>query len=287
VQVRGEERALPGLSMTGSPAWGYAGDDVVSGLAADENAPHWPGVADGRRALPRIFLAGGRSLRSGRCPRGVHDRQVPVPPAASNTRFDRCPAQLGDVVAEHLAEPARLQEIALHVDDEQGAAFRLQLEGIRRGVNGDHHKAAMNAFESATAPNTPPCIVIIFSAARRLPRPSRRCNRPAGIRSRGRWRRAWSYARRRSMPVRTMFSMPRWRSKRSRRWRRRIPVGFVDDGLALLWRELGNEPQPGSPRTRIFPHGPGSPMPAPMRRLRHRLLAGRSLRSGRWPRACA
>ena len=41
--------------------------------------------------------------------------------------------------------------------------------------------------------------------------------------------------------------------------------------------------QPGSPRTRMRPQGPGSPMPAPMRRERQRLLAGRSDRSGRWP----
>ena len=41
--------------------------------------------------------------------------------------------------------------------------------------------------------------------------------------------------------------------------------------------------QPGSPRTRMRPHGPGSPMPAPIRRERQRLLAGRSARSGRWP----
>ncbi len=31
--------------------------------------------------------------------------------------------------------------------------------------------------------------------------------------------------------------------------------------------------QPGSPRTRMRPHGPGSPMPAPMRCERQRLLA--------------
>src|SRR5882672_8045615 len=45
--------------------------------------------------------------------------------------------------------------------------------------------------------------------------------------------------------------------------------------------------QPGSPRTRIRPQGPGSPMPAPMRRERQRLFAGRSARSGRCPsRVC-
>ena len=41
--------------------------------------------------------------------------------------------------------------------------------------------------------------------------------------------------------------------------------------------------QPGSPRTRMRPHGPGSPIPAPMRRDRQRLFAGRSARSGRCP----
>ena len=39
---------------------------------------------------------------------------------------------------------------------------------------------------------------------------------------------------------------------------------------------------PGSPRTRIRPQGPGSPMPAPIWQ-RQRLLSGRSERSGRWP----
>ena len=39
------------------------------------------------------------------------------------------PAQLRDVVAEHLAEAARLEEIALHVDDEQRAAFRENSKG--------------------------------------------------------------------------------------------------------------------------------------------------------------
>src|ERR1700746_460527 len=41
--------------------------------------------------------------------------------------------------------------------------------------------------------------------------------------------------------------------------------------------------QPGSPRTRMRPQGPGSPMPAPIWRERQRLLAGRSARSGRCP----
>ncbi|CAF4059864.1 unnamed protein product, partial [Rotaria sp. Silwood1] len=40
---------------------------------------------------------------------------------------------------------------------------------------------------------------------------------------------------------------------------------------------------PGSPRTRMRPQGPGSPMPAPIRALRQRLFAGKSLRSGRCP----
>jgi len=47
-------------------------------------------------------------------------------------RLDR-PPQLRHVVAEHLAEAARLEEVALHVDDEQGAAPGIERERIGFG----------------------------------------------------------------------------------------------------------------------------------------------------------
>jgi len=40
---------------------------------------------------------------------------------------------LRHVVAEHLAEAARLEEVALHVDDEQGAALGIERERIGFG----------------------------------------------------------------------------------------------------------------------------------------------------------
>ena len=53
----------------------------------------------------------------------VHDRQAVRPPGGQQApvRLDR-PAQLRHIVAEHLAEAAGLEEIALHVDDQQRAA---------------------------------------------------------------------------------------------------------------------------------------------------------------------
>ena len=45
--------------------------------------------------------------------------------------------------------------------------------------------------------------------------------------------------------------------------------------------------QPGSPRTRMRPHGPSSPMPAPICLERQSLFGGQSDRSGLWPsRVC-
>ena len=47
-------------------------------------------------------------------------------------RFDGA-AQLGNVVAEHFAEAAGLQKIALHVDDEQRAMLGREREGVGFG----------------------------------------------------------------------------------------------------------------------------------------------------------
>jgi hypothetical protein len=60
-----------------------------------------------------MALAGVDHLQPGRAP-GVEQRAV---------GRDR-PPQLADVVAEHLAEAAGLEEVALHVDDHQRAARR-------------------------------------------------------------------------------------------------------------------------------------------------------------------
>ena len=107
---------------------------------------------------------------------GVHHRQALGAPGREQLSIGLDgPAQLRHIVAEHLAEAARLEKIALHVDDQQRAGRRGELERIRfrvrRSVSWSfgHDIALMNACESATAPNTPPCILIILSAARWLP----------------------------------------------------------------------------------------------------------------------
>ncbi len=52
---------------------------------------------------------------------------------------------------------------------------------------------------------------------------------------------------------------------------------FIEDDLRLATgANSGMISQPGSPRTRIRPQGPWSPIPAPIRRERQRLFSGRS-----------
>ena len=68
-----------------------------------------------------------------RKPRSAHRlEQVP-------RRRDRA-AQFADVVAEQLAKPARLQKIALHIDDEERADLRLEIKGIRFGRKMGHRR---------------------------------------------------------------------------------------------------------------------------------------------------
>mmetsp|Transcript_14419 Transcript_14419/g.34750 ORF Transcript_14419/g.34750 Transcript_14419/m.34750 type:complete len:227 (+) Transcript_14419:179-859(+) len=72
------------------------------------------------------------------------------------------------------------------------------------------------------------------------------------------------------------------------RWSRSVAQKHPLPGLSMMsspgsGASSGISSQPGSPRTRILPQGPSSPMPAPIWRLRQRLLAGRSARLRRWP----
>ena len=149
---------LPGLSMTGSPGSGIElGDDVVAGLAAHQDAPH---RARRRRCevllRPRTFLAGGRSERSGRWPSRVCiDQQAGGAPGRQQpaVRLDRA-AQLRDVVAQHLAKAAGLEEVALHVDDQQGAFGRPQFERIGLGRDGRRLRLHSNSPRRGTSGGT-------------------------------------------------------------------------------------------------------------------------------------
>jgi hypothetical protein len=72
-----------------------------------------------------MALAGMHRQKAG----GAPGRQQPA------VGLDRA-AQLRDVVAQHLAKAAGLEEVALHIDDEQAALGRPQFERIGLGRDG-------------------------------------------------------------------------------------------------------------------------------------------------------
>ncbi len=91
-------------------------------------------------SLPRASLAGGQSDRSGRWPSRVWTTSRPAPRAASRTRRVGSMARRKqrDVVAERFAEAARIDEVALHVDDDQRGGAGLESKGVRFRNHGGH-----------------------------------------------------------------------------------------------------------------------------------------------------
>ena len=63
---------------------------------------------------------------------GVDDQHACLAPGFEQTaiRLDRA-AELRDIVAEHLAETARLEEVALHVDDDQCRMRNIEFDSLR------------------------------------------------------------------------------------------------------------------------------------------------------------
>ena len=138
VEVGGEERALAGLvDHDLARLRRELGHDVVAVLAAHQDAPIGPGSPMRLAPRPRTIFVGGQSARSGLWPSRVWITIMPV----CARRVEHAPArrdhrlQRRDVVAERLAEAARLDEVALHVDDDERRRFRVELELIRFGVH--------------------------------------------------------------------------------------------------------------------------------------------------------
>jgi hypothetical protein len=136
-QRRGVERALARLHDDDLARQRREfGHDVVARFAIDEDAPHGAGIADAHRRVAALAL-GRRAVGEVGTMRfaGVNHRHgmttAPVEQAAHRGHDGR---QQRHVVAQRLAEAARLDEIALHVDDDQRGVVRIELvdEGRRR-----------------------------------------------------------------------------------------------------------------------------------------------------------
>src|SRR5260221_1201026 len=136
------------------------GDDLHARFAPPQDPAHGTRVADAkrrisaqafcRRAIGKVATMGFPRVDHGH-PRGPTQIEE-----ASRGGDDRL--QEANVVAERRADPARLDEVALHVDhDERGGAG---LEAIREGLRGDRDHAcpaiagpitAMSAFEAGVS----------------------------------------------------------------------------------------------------------------------------------------
>ena len=129
---------LPGLSTTTSPARGCElRHDLVAVLAAHQHPPHRARIADALAPRPRTIFVGGQIGEI----RAVAFARVDDHHAHAARRLEHAPArrdhrlQRRDVVAERLAEAAGLDEIALHVDDDQRRGRQIEREFVRFGLH--------------------------------------------------------------------------------------------------------------------------------------------------------
>ena len=93
--------------------------------------PFGPSAPIGVSSWPRASLAGGQSVMSGRWPSRVWMTIIPSAARGREHGAQRLDdlRQQRDVVAEQLAEAARQQEVALHVDDHERGGRGVELEG--------------------------------------------------------------------------------------------------------------------------------------------------------------
>ena len=142
VEIGRVERALAGLvdhRLAGDRI--ELGDDVVPGLAANEDAPHRTGIADAHRRLAALELRLRRVGEIGAVPfAGVDHQQAGGARGLEHgaARRDRA-AEQRHVVAERFPEAARLEEIALHVDDDERGAGQVERDRFRFSLDGRPH----------------------------------------------------------------------------------------------------------------------------------------------------
>ncbi len=109
-------------------------------LATDQDAAHRPLVADLEREVA-AYLLGRRQVGDVRAMAlaGVDHQHAGGARGLQqiDVRLDRA-AQQPDIVTQRIAEAARLQKVALHVDDHQRTMLRRKGEWIRLCRNSDH-----------------------------------------------------------------------------------------------------------------------------------------------------
>jgi len=120
------------------------GDDVVARLAADQDAAHGARLADARRRRAALQL-GWRGIRQiGRVAlAGVDDEEAGCARSGQQGAGGRHRGgEQRDVVAQALAEAAGFEEVALHVDDDEGRPGRIERQGggfgVEKGLRGGH-----------------------------------------------------------------------------------------------------------------------------------------------------
>ena len=109
-------------------------------LAADEDAAHRARVADPHREPAAHLLRVREVGEIGTVAFTRMNDEESVPARGGEQGLDRRdrPPEEGYVVAERLAEAARIDEVALHVDDHQRAGARVELERIRLCLDRRH-----------------------------------------------------------------------------------------------------------------------------------------------------
>jgi hypothetical protein len=134
VQRRGPERALAWFDDHGLAVERHQlGDDVVAPLAVHQNPSHRTLGADAHRGVAAVQLCGRTvgQVRPVAFPCVQDADPVAARPVEQRAHRGHDGAETRDVVAERRAEAPGLDEVALHVDDDQRGAPRLEPVGIR------------------------------------------------------------------------------------------------------------------------------------------------------------
>ncbi len=129
------ERALAGLvDHRLARRRGQFRHDLGAGLARDQHPPHRALVADAQGGVAPGTLEGRTigEVRAVAFARMDHGPAGSAEPRDQPGHHGHDGAKRRDVVAERRAEPARLDEVALHVDDDERGprGIDLQVEGV-------------------------------------------------------------------------------------------------------------------------------------------------------------